>query len=55
VAREIRSNQEDNLPEVSQDSDLDQDVDKNIRGLLEKWDRWLTELYQNEVRVYTDG
>jgi len=55
VARAIRSSHEENSPEVQNELDMDQNNEGNQREFTDTWDRWVEELYENEVEVYTDG
>jgi len=34
---------------------MDQNNEGNQREFTDTWDRWVKELYENEVEVYTDG
>jgi len=53
VAKAIRACHEEGPPEVPNDCDIDQGNEENSRELMESWDQWVTELYDNEVEVYT--
>jgi len=53
VAIAVKACHEEDPPEVLNDCDIDQGNEENSRELMESWDQWVTELYDNEVEVYT--